>query len=172
MEFGDPVKLTDGRYFVKITTGGSPVHVSLKDTIIFDPNSAEDVSLKISESDTETISQWDAKCVESAVENSTKWFHKEISADVINSYFQSSLDTQVLDVLPSINSKGKVNTAYFDSAKNQIQKIEDNTNASVLLQLDGLWFLRKTFGPVWRLVQVKVKKTVEPVQCMLDDDSD
>ena len=168
MEFSDPVKLSDGRYFVKV---GGPLYVSLKNVIVFDPESDE-ISLKLDTGDVQTVTEWDQKCVESAVENSTKWFHKEISADVIKSYFQSSLDGQVLDVQPSVNAKGKVATVYFDAAKNQIQKIEPNTNASILLQLDGLWFLRKTFGPVWRVVQVKVRKTVEPVQCMLDDDSD
>lgn len=172
MEFGEPVKLSDGRYFVKASTGGSPVYVSLKNTVIFDPNSTEEISLKISDQDVDTVGQWDQKCIDNAFENSVKWFHKEISSDVIRSYFQSSLDGQVLDVMPSVNAKGKVNTAYFDPAKNQIQSIDENTNASVLLQLDGLWFLRKTFGPLWRLVQVRVKKTTEPVQCMLDDDSD
>ncbi len=171
MEFSDPVKLSDGRYFVKTTTDGGPLYVSLKNVIVFDPESDE-ISMKIDTADVDIVKEWDGKCVASAVENSVKWFHKEISADVISSYFQSSLDGQVLDVQPSMNAKGKVATVYFDTAKNQIQKIEPNTNASVLLQLDGLWFLRKTFGPVWRVVQVKVRKTIEPVQCMLDDDSD
>ncbi len=170
--FGEPVKLPDGRYFVGASTGNGPVYVSLKNVIVFDPNSPEDISLKLSDGDVQTVTDWDSKCIENAVDNSTKWFHKEISEEVIKSYFQSSLDSGVLDVLPCVNAKGKVTTAYFDAAKNQIQKIDDNTSASVLLQLDGLWFLRKTFGPVWRLVQVKVRKTTEPVQCMLDDDSD
>ena len=172
MEFGEPVKLSDGRYFVGINSKNGPVYVSLKNVVVFDPDSKEDISLKLDQGDVNTIGTWDEKCIENAVENSEKWFRKEISEDVIRSYFQSSLDSGVLDVVPLTNTKGKVTTAYFDAAKNQIQKIEENTNATVLLQLDGLWFLRKTFGPVWKLAQVKVRKTVEPVQCMLDDDSD
>lgn len=170
--YEDPVKLSDGRYFVKASTGGSPVYVSLKNVNIGDID-ADDIELRLCEGDANLVGMWDKKFVESAVENSTKWFHKEISSDVIQSYFVSSLDSDgTLEVQPSINSKGKANVAIFDSNKEPIKTVEPGTSALVLLQFDGMWFLRKTFGPVWRLVQVRVKKTLAPPQCLIDDDSD
>lgn len=169
--YSDPVKLSDGRYFVKASTEDTPVYVSLKNVIVDDP-SLDDINVTLSEADVNTIGSWDKRFVEDAVSNSTKWFHKEISSEVIQSYYQSALDGDSLEVQPSLNAKGKSVVALFDAAKNQVQKVDQNTSAIVLLQFDGLWFLRKTFGPVWRLVQLKVRKTAEPVQCMLDDDSD
>lgn len=170
--YEDPVKLSDGRYFVKASTNGSPVYVSLKGVVIDDLD-ADDIELKLSGGDVQIVDEWDKRFVSSAVVNSTKWFHKEISSDVIQSYFVSSLETDgTLEVLPNLGPKGKPNVAVFDSNKSQIKTVEPGTSALVLLQFEGMWFLRKTFGPVWRLVQVRVKKTLEPPQCLIDDDSD
>jgi hypothetical protein len=169
--YSDPVKLNDGRYFVKASTGDSPVYVSLKNVVVHDPTT-DDIEIRVSEGDALNISNFDKTFVDDAVTNSEKWFSKKIGQDVISSYYQSSLDGDTLETQPVVNSKGKVAVALFDSAKNQVQKVDVDTAATVLLQFEGLWFLRKTFGPVWRLVQVRVKKTLEPVQCMLDDDSD
>ena len=164
----EPVKLADGRYFAKIVTPDSPLYVSVFKAEIVD-NSVEDIRIKIP---TDSIQGWDDKIIAEAVKNSSTWFKKEIAPEVLATYYQSSIDSDILEAEPFLNAKGLPAVAYFDTNKELIPNVENNTRCNILLQLDGIWFLRKSFGPVWRLVQVKVRKSLEPVKCLLADDDE
>lgn len=167
--YDSPVRLADGRYFAKASLdSGGPVYVSMVDTQVGDLSDQTDLTLKVTNKT--GINEWDEVFVKDAVVHSAKWFNKEISEDVIRGYFQSSLDGTDLDVQPSVDAKGKVNMAFFDQNKEIIQSVEPGTRCNVLLQFDGLWFLRKTFGPVWRLVQLRVKRVAEPVKYLIQDE--
>lgn len=164
----EPVKLADGRYFAKIVTPDSPLYVSVFKAEIID-SANDDIRIKIP---TDSIQGWDEKIITEAVKNSEKWFKKAIAQEVLATYYQSSIDSDILEAEPVLDAKGKPSVAYFDTNKELIPNVENNTPCNILLQLDGIWFLRKSFGPVWRLVQVKVRKTLEPVKCLLVDDDE
>lgn len=168
MEFQAPVKLPDGRYFAKVVGNES---LSIMNVVVNDPAS-DDITLKIKNAD--KILEYDAKCIEAAVANSESWFSKKITEDVIQTYYQSSYDsdTQELEVQSVLNKNGKPAVAFFSESKELIEGIESGTNCNVLVQLDGLWFLRKTFGPVWRLVQARVRRVAEPVKCLIQDEDE
>jgi hypothetical protein len=166
--YDTPVKLADGRYFAKASVDGGPMYVSVVNTLVGDLSDQNDLTLQVTNKT--CIDEWDEVFVKDAVTNSSKWFNKEISEDVIRGYFQSSLDGTELDVQPNIDGKGKVNMTFFDQNKEIIQSVEPSTKCNVLLRFDGLWFLRKTFGPVWRLVQLRVKRVAEPVKYLIQDD--
>jgi len=61
--------------------------------------------------------------------------------------------------------KGQVVTVAFDTQKNsvEIQDIKAGATVDALLELSGLWFLKKSFGPVWRVLQVRVRGVSRPV---------
>ena len=50
-------------------------------------------------------------------------------------------------------------TVAFDTRKNSVdlQDIKEGTKVDALIELSGLWFLKKSFGPIWRILQVRVR---------------
>ncbi len=168
MEFTSPVKLPDGRYYVKVAndTGARILERNVKLGEI-----QEDMVLTLS--DVSQITSFDEKIINHAVENSSQWFQREITQEVIKGYYQSALDDNILQCIPNVSPKGKISVALFSDAKEALTKVEAGTVCTVLLQLDGIWFLKKSFGPVWKLIQVRVKRQAQPIQCLIEDeDSD
>jgi hypothetical protein len=168
VSYDTPVKLADGRYFAKASVDGGPVYVSIVNAQVGDLSDQSDLTLNVT--DSSPVTSWDDVFVKDAVANSSKWFNKEISEEVIRGYFQSSLDGSELDVQPNLDGKGNVNMTFFAQNKEIIQTVDPGTRCNVLLRFDGLWFLRKTFGPVWRLVQLRVKKVAEPIKYLIQDE--
>lgn len=174
--YSDPVKLQDGRYFVKASTqDSSPVFVTVNNAVATTPlpwTSSTDIVLKLSSSDSETVGKWDATFIRDATENSAKWFQREIGEDVISSYYQSALDDSSVEVQADLDKKGRVNVHFFDHANNLVEQLDASSPCRMLLKFEGLWFLRKTFGPVWKVVQCKMRKVSEPVKCLIQDDGE
>lgn len=173
--YEDPVKLQDGRYFVKASTNGSPVFVTVNNAKANTPtpwNPDSDILLSLSSADVNTVKRWDSVFVKDATENSAKWFQREIGEDVISSYYQSALDESTVEVQADLDKKGRVNVSFFDHANNIVDQFDSSNPCRMLLKFDGLWFLRKTFGPVWKVVQCKMRKVSEPVKCLIQDDED
>lgn len=167
--YGTPEKLQDGRYFVSASTESGPIFVTLRDVKVGDI--CDDMVLTLSTlGDVQAI---DSVVIDAAEINSTAWFSKEISRETLVNYYQSSLEDCILQVVPNLNSKGKVNVAFFGQNKEVLKTVEPGAVCTVLVQFDGLWFLKRSFGPVWKLVQARVKKEIQPVQCIIrDEDSD
>jgi hypothetical protein len=168
MEYTSPVKLPDGRYYVKVAndTGARILERNVKLGEI-----QEDMVLTLN--DVSQINSFDDKIISNAVEHSAQWFQREITHDVIKGYYQSALDDNILQCIPNLSPKGKIAVAFFSDAKETLTKVDAGTVCTVLLQLDGIWFLKKSFGPVWKLVQVRVKRQAQPIPCLIEDeDSD
>jgi hypothetical protein len=175
--YEDPVRLQDGRYFVKASTSDNkPVYVSINNSIINTQapwDQSTDIPIVLSDADVANIQKWDSMFMADAVTNSTKWFQREFTEDVITSYYQSALEGSTLETQPSVNSKGRVNVAFFLFNNDITKNFEAGSQCRLLIQFDGLWFLRKSFGPVWKITQVKMRKVAEPVKCLIqDEDSD
>ena len=159
MEFETPVRLADGRYFARVT-GQETVCIP---NVTFGERLAEtEIRLK----DASKILAYTDRLVEAAVQNSKAWFNKEIAPEVIASYYQSGYDAQT----GALEVEGADRTVCFSAAKDIIESIDQGAQCTVLLQFEGLWFLRKTFGPVWKLVQARVKPVPEPVKCLIQDE--
>lgn len=165
MQYTVPEKLSDGRYYVSLT---EPYYVTLQNVSIGEVSGEMIVT---GASVGEKIGQIDTQLIEDAVVNSEAWFNKAVSKDTISGYFQSALEDQsTLTVVPNTNAKGKVNIGFFGENKEPLSEPpQPGTVCNVLVQLDGLWFLRRSFGPTWKIVQVRVKKQVQPVKCLIPD---
>lgn len=154
-----PEKLQDGRYFVRVDPA---YHVQLQSVTIGELSQSD----VIVHGDMSKISQVDQQLIDDAVENSKEWFSKEISKDTITKYYQSSIEDSSLQVYAS--------KPVFFGVNREITKTPPAPGSicSVLLQLEGIWFLKRSFGPVWKLIQVRERKQVEPVQCLIDSDDE
>jgi len=169
MEFGEPKKLPDGRYFLKVTNGTHQLNgLKLQGTL-----ETKSVNFSVPES-VDLFTKIDAEIVAKAKESSVAWFGKELSADTITNAYQESVTDGTLGAsLATV--KGQVTTTAFDSQKTPLElpTVKDGATCDIILELSGLWFLKKSFGPVWRVLQVRVRgtpATPPPKQYMFTDE--
>lgn len=159
MEFETPVRLADGRYIAR---------VKAQETVCV-PNVRFGERLPETEvhlTDVAPVSKYNEAIISAATQNSKEWFKKDIAPEVIASYYQPGYDEKT----GALEVEGGDTVVCFSAAKDIIDTIEPGTVCTVLLKFEGLWFLRKTFGPVWRLVQARVKPVPEPVKCLIQDE--
>jgi len=166
MEYGTPQKLPNGRYFLKI----GPVRHQVNGLVLQDPLETKTVTFKVKDSG--LFSDVDAEIIAKAKESKLEWFRKDLADELISSAYQESVSDGVLDAsLTTV--KGHVRTVAFDSQKNpvELQAVTVGTTCDVVLELSGLWFLKKSFGPIWRIIQLRTRSAPkEAVQSYLFSD--
>jgi len=166
MEYGKPTKLQDGRYFLRITNkDGSRVLKQINNAETQEANCFK-VSVDLNE--------YDSDILENAVKNSDEWFGKKIDIDALKKAFDSSVNTGLLEA-PFVKRNSTVVTKVFDCERNEVSTdvLVPGTRCDILVELTGLWFLKKSFGPVWRLVQARLKKeSTFPSKYMFEDEAE
>ena len=167
MEYGKPQKLPDGRYFLKISGAQHQVN----GVVLQDPLVAKSINLKLA--DQSLFDGIDTEILTKAKELKQEWFGKELSDETIqNAYQESVTDGSLGATLYTI--KGNVVSKVYDSRKNPVepQEVKAETKCDVILELSGLWFLKKSFGPIWRVIQVRVRgtKVAEPEKYLFNDE--
>jgi hypothetical protein len=171
MEFGAPVKLPDGRRFLKI----SGCVIQLNNVKVQEGLTAANPTLEVPESLQEKISVLDEEIVSRAKADKQAWFGADLKDDTIQGAFQSSLTDGTLSASLA-KVKGSVVTKAFDSQKVaiELESIGEGAQCDVLVELAGLWFLKKSFGAVWRVVQARVRAAPKapsfPTQYMFEDE--
>jgi hypothetical protein len=153
MEFTKPVKLPDGRYFLKINGTRRQVN----DVLLQDDLVGKSVNFKV-ETGLDVFQSIDEEILGHAKQSKVEWFGKELSDETINNAYQESVTDGILSSsLATI--KGEIVTLAFDRQKNPVplQDIKADTRCDVMFELAGLWFLKKSFGPIWRVIQVRVR---------------
>ena len=171
MEYGKPQKLPDGRYFLKINGARHQVN----GLVLQDSLTSKSVNLKMEDSN--LFATIDSELLAQAKESRVEWFGKELSDETIANAFQESVTDGVLSAsLATV--KGEIVTVAFDTQKNpmELQNVSAGSKCDVLLELSGLWFLKKSFGPIWRVVQVRVRgaatKVTFPKEYLFTDDAE
>lgn len=154
MEYGTPVKLPDGRYFLKL---GNALH-QVNGVVLVDSLTQNSISFKIPEASQAVIDQCDKDIVAKAKESKVEWFGKELSDETIEAAYQESMTEGVLSVAPA-KLKGEVILTAFDTKKTPLElaDVKEGSTCDAVFELAGLWFLKKSFGPIWRVVQVRVR---------------
>ena len=117
----------------------------------------------------------DAELLAKAKESKVEWFGKELSDETITNAFQASVTDGVLGA-SLVSIKGQVATLAFDRQKNPLalEDVAAGSQCDALVELAGLWFLKKSFGPIWRVVQVRVRTGAQapnfPKECLFTDE--
>jgi len=152
MEYGTPQKLPNGRYFLKV----GPVRHQVNGLVLQDSLTNKSVSFKVK--DESLFTGIDADILAKAKESKMEWFRKELDDDVICTAYQESVTDGILDS-SLMTVKGQVRTIAFDTQKNpvELQAVAPESTCDVVLELSGLWFLKKSFGPIWRIIQVRTR---------------
>lgn len=164
MEYGKPVKLQDGRYFVKISSssdvGGGRVLKQINGVEVLQEQNCFKVPCDLKEFDDQIISQAEV-CSE-------EWFGKKVDLEQLKKAFDSSVSSGIFEASP-VPKKTKV----FDCNRNEVSNevLVSGVHCDIIVELSGIWFLKKSFGPVWRLVQARLKKESSfPRKYMFSDD--
>lgn len=167
MEYGTPSKLQDGRYFLRVTNSeGSRVLKQINNVEIQEANCLKvprDVDLH----------EYDDDILAAAEKNSEEWFSKKFDSEALKKAFDSSVNTGLLEA-PFAKRGGTVATRVFACDRKEVSPdvLVPGTKCDVVVELAGLWFLKKSFGPVWRLVQARLKKESSfPSKYMFSDEA-
>jgi len=169
MDYGKPQKLPDGRYFLRISGKTQQVN----GLVLQDSLTTKTVNFKVPEG-TDIFKGIDEELLAQAKASKVEWFGKELSDETIMNAFQESVTDGILGAsLASV--KGQVTTTAFDTQKNplELQAVKPESKCDVMLELAGLWFLKKSFGPIWRVLQVRVRGGVvvqPPKEYMFTDE--
>ena len=151
-----PKQLQDGRYFSKISNDeeGSRVFKQFNKVNILS-NFSEAPSVVIDVSDhQDTFDSIDVENKQAAKINSEAWFGKVLTDKTLEAAYTKPVsqdgEITVTKIRPDIS--------IYDHSKNPInaEDLPENTVCDVIMELSGLTFSKKSFGPVWRLVQVKL----------------
>jgi hypothetical protein len=168
MEYGKPSKLQDGRYFLRVNDAvkGSRVLKQINNVEIQEAH-----CLKVPSAD--LLQEYDDDILATAEKNSEEWFGKKFDTDALKKAFDSSVNTGLLEA-PFAKRGGTVATRVFDCDRNEVSPdvLVPGTKCDVVVELVGLWFLKKSFGPVWRLIQARLKKESSfPSKYMFSDEN-
>jgi hypothetical protein len=165
MEYGKPQKLQDGRYFLKISGARHQVN----GLVLQGQIAGRSVNFK---TDSKLFSDIDEQIINQAKTSKQEWFGKELSDDWIQSAYQESVTDGVLDAALAVQ-RGEVVCQAYDVQKNQVvlQDIAEGATCDAVLELSGLCFLKKSFSPVWRVLQLRVRgaKPKTPEYLFSDD---
>lgn len=169
MEYGKPQKLPDGRYFLRI----SGIRQQVNGLVLQDSLTSKSINFKVPSAD--YFNTLDQEILTQAKASKMEWFGKDLSDDTIAGAYQESVTDDILGA-SLVTIKGEVATVAYDAQKNsvELQSVAPDTKCDVVLELAGLWFLKKSFGPIWRAVQVRTRtgtSRAPPREYMFSDDA-
>lgn len=149
MIYDDPTRDEDGTYIVKVSSDeGKKCLVQLKCVSVKDLGEEVEVQVR----NAKKIRVIDEENLNTAAERSKEWFKKTMCSGKLKTLYVPSLSKNVL-------TADKISASrVFNPEKESIpfDIIKETKKADVLLEFAGIWFAKKTFGPIWNIIQVKL----------------
>ena len=168
--FSTPKKSADGRYYAKTS---QPVMMQVNNVRLSGKFSDSD-TVTIEISDTSKIFNIDAQIIQAAKDNSESWFGKVLADKTLEAAYTGSVVNNVMNV-DKATHKGESVCRTFAADKTFIdhEYIEDGVVCDVYLEFAGVYFLKKSYSPAWKLVQLKIRpgpKNKYTDECLFQDD--
>lgn len=161
MEFGSVVKVPDGRYYLKTSKNNRLVLKGLKKTDL----TTKPVQIRLSAKQVD-----DVRAIEKLIENqargsSKEWFGREVSESTLEKAFHSSISPDgIMELSLSVNA------TFWGPDRQQLEDVPGPGTFDLIIDLTGVWFLKKTYGPIFKVVQAK--SCARPSECLFVDDED
>lgn len=160
MIFGKPKKLPDGRYYLKVSKDDeSRVMYQLNKTkLVTKFDDSENVTLDLTDTAVALISKVDEEILAAAKANCLDWFGKTLADKTLETAFSKSVNGNVMNV-GKATLKGQVLTKVFDPVTKvsvESSVLEADVQCDVMLEFSGVWFMKKTFGAIWRIAQARI----------------
>jgi hypothetical protein len=174
MEFSAPVKVPDGRYYLKVTKDNRILLNNVKaDSFVSKP-----VSISLEEPQAQKVKDMEDVIMTKAKENAVEWFGRDVHVATIQKAFQSSVSLDNKFEVSLSTKKGEVTTAFWGPGKTLMAIDADWSGGSdIIVELSGVWFLKKSFGPIFKILQVKSAVNKRQVEYLfpeepVEDDED
>jgi len=119
---------------------------------------SENVTLDLTDAAVGIVSKVDDEILAAAKENCLDWFGKNLAEKTLDTAFSRSVTGNVMNV-GKATIKGQVLTKVFNQAtKESVETsvLDPDTLCDVMLEFSGVWFMKKTFGPIWRIAQARI----------------
>ena len=159
MIFGKPKKLPDGRYYLKVTKDDeSRVMYQLnRSKLVTKFDDSENVTLDLTDAAVGVISAVDETILTADKANCLDWFGKNLAEKTLDTAFSRSVTGNLMNV-GKATVKGQILTKVYTNTKELAETsiLEADTPCDVMLEFSGVWFMKKTFGPIWRIAQARM----------------
>ena len=146
--FSVPKKTQDGRYYVK----PNEKKVVQLNNVTLVSLSQDNVTLSLGESSQGIVAEVDATIISSAKQNCESWFSRVVSDKTIEAAYQKSFSDGTMNVTKPVYHK-----VYRLRELVEEDSLLEGTVCDVVLELSGVSFTKKTFSPVWKIVQTRFK---------------
>jgi hypothetical protein len=169
MKYEEPKQLSDGRFFARASNEtGTKIVVQLNNSIIIN---SDEITLQLSSAGLQKVKTIDTSVLQDAKVNSVSWFGREIQQKTLDTAYNHSVTS---DNYMNVTKSTKNPLTYYDSNKTlkDSSLLENGTVCDVLLEMVGVWFLKKTFGVQWRIVQVRDTKMVKVPEYLFQDEEE
>jgi len=169
MKYTTLKKLEDGSYYSSISTDSDqPLVVRVNNVTVSEGTLEGDDDLWFDVGDGESeLSTYENEILEEVKSDPEKWFNKKVREKTIESSWQSHLSQHGTFQV----TKSKVLKIFNkDTHEPVIDMDSSQDTCDILVQIQGLQFLKKSFGMVLKLHQVQVTSAVEESQEVNHDD--
>jgi len=160
MIFGKPKKLPDGRYYLKVTKDDETrVMYQLNRTkLVTKFDDSENVTLELTDAAVSIISSVDESILAAAKTNCLDWFGKNLAEKTLDAAFSRSVTGGHLMTVGKATVKGQILTKVYTNTRDLVESsvLEADVSCDVMLEFSGIWFMKKTFGPIWRIAQARM----------------
>jgi hypothetical protein len=147
--FGVPKKTQDGRYYVK---PNDKKLVQLNGVKIVSV-SQDSMTLALDEAGQKAVSDVDALVLSSAKENCELWFSRVVADKTLEAAYTKSFSGSTMNVTkPAYHKVYRVREVVSDD------ELVEGADCDVVLELSGISFTKKTYSPVWKIVQTRLKE--------------
>jgi hypothetical protein len=176
LTYGTPKKLPDGRYYLKVSSGSeNRVMVQLnKVKILTKFDESDDVTLELNQAAIEKISGIDAQNLSAAKTHCVEWFGKAMAEQTIDAAYSKSTQELTMNTTKArVGSQVVTKVFTHDRKALDVSEVAAGTECDVILEFSGIWFMRKTFGPIWRIAQVRLlapPKKLYPDEYLFQDE--
>jgi Family of unknown function (DUF5871) len=155
MEYGKPTKLQDGSYFLRVSGQNTKKQINNVEV-------QEAGCFKVSD----TLAEFDSKILEQADKCSEEWFGRKI--ENLQNAYDCSVSSGILDAPLAKNA------LVFNSNKEEVSSevLVPGTKCDIIVELSGIWFIKKSFGPVWKVIQARLKKESTKMKYMFSDEDE
>lgn len=138
-----------------------------------------DTDLKVAEF-RDKLKALDTLLIDTATEKSEEFFGKKMSRDMVAEFYRSLLNDKKPEYPPLVKLKVGVGlngepTAQFYNENREVTTIDHVTKGAMIktiVELSSLWFVNKTFGATFRVIQVQVVSKPNRLQGFAFHDED
>lgn len=112
----------------------------------------------------EKLKVLDGLLIDTATEKSEEFFGKKMSRDMVAEFYRSLLNDKKPEYPPLVKLKvgvslnGEPTTTFYNESRDltSIDYVSKGAMVKTIVELSSLWFVNKTFGATFRVLQVQV----------------